>query len=89
MQVLNLAAAKLDVVITEPVADRLLVFARQLQHRRIEIDADHFALGADDLGDDVASLAAAGAQIENRLAFVNITRRIAAAVVFLDDFVRE
>src|SRR5262245_18638773 len=71
-QVLDLAAAEFHVVIAQLVADGFLVFARQLKHRRIEIDADHFAAAADDLGHDVTGLAAAGAQIQNRLPFANI-----------------
>ena len=84
-QILDLAAAKFDVVIAELIADGFLILACQFQHRRIEIDADHFAASADNLGNDVACLAAAGTQIENGFARMNIARRIAAAVVFFDD----
>ena len=38
---------------------------------------------------NVASLAAARTEIENGLAGTNVTRRIAAAVVLFDDFVRD
>jgi hypothetical protein len=84
---LNLAAAEFDVVIAELVADRFLIFTAQFKHRRIEVDAYDFALGSNDLGDDVASLAAARSEIEDRFTFMNIPRRIAAAVILFDDFV--
>ncbi len=86
---MDFAAAEIDIVIAELVAHGLLVFARQLQHRRIEIDADDFARGADDLANKVTGLAAPGAKIEDGLAGTNETRRIAAAVIFCDDFVRD
>ena len=86
---MNITAVKFDVVVAESVADGLLVFARQFKHGRIEVDADHFALGADDLGDDVAGLAAAAAKVEHRFTAMNIAGRIAATIVLFNDLGRD
>src|SRR3970282_1875616 len=88
-QILNLAAAKLDVMKAKLFADGLLMFARQLEHRRIEVHADHLALGADDLCTDVQGLAAARAEIENGFSFMDVPRRIAAAVILFKDLSRD
>ena len=85
LEILDLAAAKLDVVIAELIADGFLILARQIEHRRIEVDADHFALSAGDLRDDIAGFAAARSEIENGFACTNVARWIAAAVIFFDD----
>src|SRR5688500_17142988 len=75
-------------MITELVADRLLILAREIKHRRGKIDTDDLPLRADKLSDDIAGFATAGAEIQNRFACADIARWIAAAIVFVDDFLR-
>ena len=87
LQILDSAAAKLDVMITEFFANGFLIFARKLQHRRIEVDADHFALRADDLRHDVAGFAAPRSEIEDRFAGFDVARWIAATVILFADLV--
>jgi hypothetical protein len=63
LQILNLAATELDVMVAQFVADGLLMFSRQRQHGRIEVYADDLALSAHNLRHDVAGLATAGAEV--------------------------
>ena len=67
---------------TERGAYGLLVFSRQLQHRRIEVNADNLAFGANNLGNEVTGLAAARPQVEDCFASTDVARRVAAAVIF-------
>ena len=48
-----------DIGITQLGGHMTLVAARQFEHIVIHIDADNAALGTDDLGGDIADLAAA------------------------------
>jgi hypothetical protein len=50
-------------MVTELIANRFLIFAREIEHWRIEVDADDFAFGADNLRHDIAGFAAARAEI--------------------------
>jgi hypothetical protein len=50
-------------MITELIADRFLILAREVEHRRVEVDTDDHALRADNLSYDIAGFAAAGAEI--------------------------
>ena len=63
-----------------------LVLPCEGKHVVVAIDADHFSCLANNLRSDVTDLAAAAAEVEHRLAGVDMLRRVAAAVVALDDF---
>ena len=55
----------------------------------IAIDANHLAGIANDLRGDVAEFTATGSQVENRVSLTDVACGISAAVVLLDDLIRQ
>ncbi len=86
-QVLDPAAAELDVGEAQPLGDHRRRAPGHRQHLGGHVDADHPALGADHLGGDEADLAGAAAQVEDRLAGLEVAAGVAAAVVALEHLV--
>src|SRR5688572_26561892 len=76
-------------MVTELIADRFLIFAREIEHRRVKVDTDDLALRADNLSDDITRFAAPRSQIEHCLARVDVSRWIAASIVFVDNLLRD
>ena len=87
-QILDPAFAEFHVGVTDAFSDNRRVAACDLEHFVGHIDADHFPLWADNLCGDETDFSRAAAQIENRFAFAQITRWIAATVIALDYFLR-
>jgi hypothetical protein len=87
-QILDPVFAEFHVGVTDPFGDNRRVAACDLEHFVGHIDPDHFPLWADNLRGDETDFSRAAAQIENRFAFTQITRWIAATVIALDYFLR-
>src|SRR6266540_484236 len=85
-QILDTAFTKFYVRVGEAFGNDRRVASRHLQHFVRHINANHFPVWPDDLRSDKTDFSRATAEIENRFAFAQITRRIAAAVIALDHF---
>ena len=83
-QILNPPAMEGHVVPADATGDFPLMFAGQGQHIVVHVDADDPPLRADNLRSDVADFAAPRAKVEHDLPFAHKARRIAAAVIPLD-----
>ena len=86
MQILDAGAFEGDIVPSHTLGHRLAVGFSQIEHGRIEIHADDPALRSHNLRNDVTDLAAAAAQVEHSFALAYEARRIAAAVIAVEDF---
>ena len=84
-QVLDQAAAERQVVVADPTRELGVVAAGQGEHVTVAVDADNPPLGPHHLRGDVADLAATAPQVEHRLSRPEVSRRVAAAVVALQD----
>ena len=87
-EILDAAFAKLDVGIADALRDDGRVAACDFEHVVGHIHADNAPLRADHLRGDEANFPRAAAEIEHGLAFADIGARVAAAVVALNDFLR-
>ena len=85
-QILDTAFAKLHVRVAEAFGDDRRVASRHLQHFVRHIDPNHFPVWPDNLRGKKTDFSGAAAQIENRFAVAEITRRVAATVIALDHF---
>ena len=88
-EVLDQPVAELDVGEANSPGDGLTVTASQGDHVTIAVHADDVPSRTDDLGEDIADLAAARSQVQHRLAFAHVGRGVAAAVIPMEDFFRD
>ncbi len=84
-KVLDPSAAELDIGVAEPLGDERSIAPGDLEHLVGHVDADDAPPWPDDLGGDEADLAGAAAEVEDRLAGLEVAARIATAVVPLQD----
>jgi len=84
-EVLDHPAPELDVGEAQPRGHGVAVAPGESEHLGVAVDADDPPAGADDLGRDVAGLAAAGAEVEHGVARPEVGRRVAAAVIAAED----
>ena len=87
-EILDAALAKLDVLVTDPLRHDRRIRPGHVQHLVRHVDPDHLSLRPDDLRRDETNLAGAAAEIEHGLAFSQIFARVAAAVIAIDDLLR-
>jgi hypothetical protein len=85
-KVLDAALAEFDVVKTNRVADRAPVFAGNREHVVVHVHANDAPGRPDHLRRDETDLSRPAAEIEDRLARLQIARRVTTTVVALDDF---
>ena len=88
-QIFDSGLEESNAIITKLLPHLRLILARQRQHIVIHIDADDHAGGSDELRGHITNLAAAAAEVEYHVAIANITRRIAATVITLDNLGRQ
>lgn len=84
-EILNSTLAKLHVGVTETLGDDGRVAAGDFEHVIGHVDPDHASRTPHDLGGDEADLAGAATEVEDGLAWADVTRGIAAAVILVDD----
>ena len=90
LQVLNESVAELDVGVANLAAgDLVAVLAGEGEHLAVAVDADDAAGWPDRLRQDVTEFAAARAEVDDGFTHVHEPGGIAAAVVALDDFLRD
>jgi len=87
-EVLDAAFAKLDVRVADTLRHDWRIPARDLEHLVGHINADDFSFRPHHLRGDETNLSSAASEIEHRLAFPEISARIAATVIAFDDFLR-
>ena len=87
-QILNATFAKFDVIVANSLGDDRRVPIGDFKHRVGHIDTDYFSGAANNLRSNKADLSRSGSEIQNRLSFVDVLGGIAAAIVSLDDFIR-
>ena len=87
-KVLDNAASKIDIGMSDLFGHFLFVLPSQRQHLRVTVNANHLTFGTNNLRSDIAKLAAARTEIQNRFSLVHKRRRITATVVALDDLIR-
>ncbi len=88
-EVLDAALAELDVAVADAFGDDRRVAAGDVEHLVGHVHADDSCPAADDLRGDEADFARAAAEVEHRLAGMQVLAGIAAAVVALDDLLRD
>ena len=87
-QVLEASASELNIAKSQLIGHGGRMTPRERQHLGVHVDTNHASRRTDNLSCDKTCLAAAAAEIQNRVAWLQIGRRIAASVVALDDFAR-
>ena len=85
-EILNPPLAEFHIVPAEPGCELAAMPVGKLKHRVIEIDADHACLRADFLGENVTDLTRAASKVQDRFALGHKSRRVAAAVITIQDF---
>ena len=88
-QVLDAALAELHVLKADGLADDGRVFARHGEHVVVHVHADDAARRPNDLRGDETNFSRAAAEVEHRLARLEIFRGITAAVIAVNDFLRD
>ena len=88
-QVLDPALAEFDVGVAQSLGDDRRVASRHFQHGVGHVHADDPAPGPDDLRGDETDFSGATAQVEHGLAGSEVTAGVAAAIVLLNDLVRD
>ncbi len=83
-EILDAALAEFDVAVPDPLGHLRGGASGQREHVVVEVDADHLAGRADDLGGDEADLPATAAQVQHGLTWREVTAGIPAAVIPLE-----
>ncbi len=83
-----MTAAEFNIRIANTFGDDWRIFTRKCEHFVCHIHANNAAFRADNLRCDKTDFSAAGPKVQNGFTFANITGRIAAAIITIEDILR-